>query len=249
MKALIIDDEERARNLLNTLIQEYCPAITELEMAEDLPQGVKKIHSFQPDLVFLDIEMPGFSGTQILDFFEPDQIRFHLVFTTAYSEHAVKAFEMNAVDYLLKPLRPKQLKEAVVKVQDLVDQDSISKQLTELRKTLSGAGFNKIGLPISDGLLFIELQDLICLEADGMYTRVFTKNNGCQIVSKPLKYFVELLQNQGSFYRPHRSHFINIKHIKQFVRSDGNYIIMDNDQPVSVAKDKREEFLELVSSL
>jgi two-component system LytT family response regulator len=249
MKALIIDDEERARNLLTTLISDYCPQITALEQAEDLPQGVKKINSFKPNVVFLDIEMPGFSGTQILDFFEPDQIDFKIVFTTAYSEHAVKAFEMNAVDYLLKPLRPKQVKEAVEKVSNLLNRSNIRQQLIELKKTLAGSEFNKIGLPVADGLLFLELDEIICIEADGMYCRVFSKSNGCQIVSKPLKYFVDLLHGRSSFYRPHRSHLINIKHIKQFMRSDGNYIIMDNAHPVSLSKDKKEEFLELVSSL
>ena len=125
MKALIIDDEKKARNLLRTILGEYCPDVTEIKEAADLPEGIKTINTFHPDVVFLDIEMPAYSGTQILDFFEPDDIDFHIVFTTAYSEHAVKAFQMNAVDYLLKPLRPNQVKEAVIKVKDAIKKEGV----------------------------------------------------------------------------------------------------------------------------
>ena len=109
MKVAIIDDEKKARRLLTILITENCFQITEIREAENLPAGVRLINDFQPDIVFLDIEMPGYSGIQILDFFNPSQINFELVFTTAYSQYAIKAFELNAIDYLLKPLRPDQV--------------------------------------------------------------------------------------------------------------------------------------------
>jgi two-component system LytT family response regulator len=115
MKALIIDDEQKARHLLKFLVEENCPQITEIELAEDLPNGIRVINTFQPDIVFLDIEMPGYSGLQILDFIAPEQVNFELIFTTAYSEYAIKAFELNAIDYLLKPLRDEQVETAVAK--------------------------------------------------------------------------------------------------------------------------------------
>ncbi|UTW63146.1 response regulator [bacterium SCSIO 12741] len=249
MKALIIDDEKKARSLLSTILGEYCPEIEELKEAEDLPGGIKLINTFHPDVVFLDIEMPAYSGTQILDFFEPEDINFHIVFTTAYSEHAVKAFQMNAVDYLLKPLRPNQVKEAVAKVKDVLKKEGVSRQIEELKSAFEATRFSKIGLPISDGVLFVEFENIICMEADGMYTRVFTTNSGGQMVSKPLKYFVDLLENEPYFYRTHRSYLINIRHIKQYVRRDGNYIVMDNDHMVSISKEKKDEFLEIVNLL
>jgi len=98
MKVVIIDDETKARRLLSILLTENCPDVTEIEEAEDLPSGVRLINHFQPDIVFLDIEMPGYSGTQILDFLSPEQINFELIFTTAYSQYAIKAFELNAID-------------------------------------------------------------------------------------------------------------------------------------------------------
>jgi two-component system LytT family response regulator len=193
--------------------------------------------------------MPEYSGTQIFDFFEKDTIDFHIIFTTAYSEFALQAFEMNAIDYLLKPMRPNKVKEAVAKAKNKMKTENISSQLEELKLNFQSAMFQKIGLPIADGILFIELEHLIMMEADGMYTKVFTKNNGSQIISKPLKFFVDLLANNSLFYRPHRSFLLNIKHIKQYVRKDGNYIIMSNEMIVSISKEKRDEFLEIVSSI
>lgn len=249
MKAIIIDDEPKARNLLRKIVDDFCPSITEVEEAEDLPSGVELIKTIQPDIVFLDIEMPEYNGTQIFDFFEKNEINFHIIFTTAYSEFALQAFEMNAIDYLLKPMRPNKVKEAVEKAQKKMKSENISKQLAELKSNFQSAMFQKIGLPVTDGILFIELENIILMEADGMYTKVYTTDSGSQIISKPLKFFVDLLDKNSLFYRPHRSFLINNKHIKQYVRKDGNYIIMSNEMIVSISKEKRDEFLTIVSSL
>lgn len=248
MTAIIIDDEPKARKLLKTILEEYCNNVHILGEAEGLTQGVELIKKHQPEIIFLDVEMPEYMGTQIMDFFENDEIDFKIIFTTAHSEYAVKAFEINAIDYLLKPLRPKQVKEAVLKVQENLTQKNVSEQLNELKTSFSSHHFKKIGLPVSDGILFIELEDIICLEADGMYTKFYTKNNGSKIVSKPLKHFMELLDDHREFYRPHRSYCINMRYIKQYVKKDGGYLVMDNDVIVSISREKREEFLLLMSS-
>lgn len=249
MKAIIIDDEPKARNLLRKIVEDFCTDIKEVDEAEDLPSGVELIKTTQPDIVFLDIEMPEYNGTQIFDFFEKDEIDFHIIFTTAYSEFALQAFEMNAIDYLLKPMRPNKVKEAVEKAKKKMKNENISKQLTELRMNFQSAMFQKIGLPVADGILFVELEKIILMEADGMYTKVYTTDSGSQVISKPLKFFVDLLEKNSLYYRPHRSFLINIKHIKQYVRKDGNYIIMSNEMIVSISKEKRDEFLAIVSSL
>ena len=102
---------------------------------------------------------------------------------------------------------------------------------------------------MADGILFVPIEDIICMEADGMYTKIYTTSEGSQVISKPLKYFIDLLGDSASFYRPHRSYFINIKFVKQYVKRDGNYIVMDNDMIVSISKDKKEEFLTIVSTI
>lgn len=248
MKVVIIDDEKKARTLLKVLLEENCPEVTAIYQAENLPSGVRLIHQEQPNLVFLDIEMPSYSGIQILDFLDPNAINFELIFTTAYSQYALKAFELNAIDYLLKPLRPDQIKQAVAKVQEKVGQQQLTERLEELRNSLSAPNISKVAFPLSDGVLFVAFEELILLEADRMYTKVYTKHDGDFIVSKPLKFFTQHLENIKSFYRPHRSFLINLQYIKKYVSKDGGYILMDNGTMVSVSKDKKKELFELLQA-
>lgn len=248
MRALIIDDEKKARNLLQVLLEENCPQITNIESADNLPKGIKLIHSFKPDIVFLDIEMPGYSGLQLLDFLTPEQINFEIIFTTAYSEYAIKAFELNAIDYLLKPLRDDQIESAVKKAISQIGKSRVGERLEELKKSFKATNIRKIGLPVSNGVLFVEFDDIIMLEADRMYTKIFTQNDGDVLISKPMKFFIDLLKDSNEFYRPHRSFLINLKHIKQYVNQDGGYIVMDNQQTVGISREKKDEFFEVLQS-
>lgn len=248
MKVAIIDDEKKARRLLRILLMENCPEIKEIKEAENLPSGVRLINEYQPDIVFLDIEMPGYSGIQILDFFNPNQINFELIFTTAYSQYAIKAFELNAIDYLLKPLRPDLVVDAVKKVKLKLGQSQLSKRLEELKVSLQAPKISKVAFPLSDGILFVAFDEIILLIAERMYTKVFTVNDGTFIVSKPLKFFLNNLEDVKTFYRPHRSYLINLKYIKKYVNKDGGYILMDNGEMVSVSKEKKKELFELLQS-
>jgi two-component system LytT family response regulator len=241
MRVVIIDDEPKARNLLKTILEESCREITEIYEADDLPSGVISINKTKPNIVFLDVEMPNYLGTQILDFFGDVPINFQLIFTTAYSEYAIKAFELNAISYLLKPLRPSQVKEAVEKAVEFNLKNKINNQIIELDNTLKTNTFSKIGLPVADGVQFIKLSDITFFKADGMYTNVHIVDNETLLISKPLKYFVEILAELPQFYRSHRSFLINKNHINQLVKKDGGYIVMDNNEIVSVAKDKLNE--------
>lgn len=247
MVAIIIDDESKARNLLKNILEEFCPEIKTVVEANDLPSGVMAINKNKPDVVFLDVEMPGYAGTQILDFFDEAQIKFQIIFTTAYQEYALKAFELSAISYLLKPLRPSQVKEAVAKVSEIKSSEQINTQLKELNNALSSRVFEKIGLPITDGILFVKLDEIFYLKAEGMYTNVMTENGGVQLISKPLKYFVNLLKEIPGFYRTHRSYLINKRHINQVVKKEGGYILMDNGDSVSVSKEKLNELLKLLN--
>lgn len=249
MKVIIIDDEPKARNLLQILISENCTRITEMFFAEDLLTGVAIIKKEQPQIVFLDIEMPEHSGLEIMDFIPENQRNFEIIFTTAYSEYAVQAFKLSAIDYLLKPIRSDKLKEAVNKAVTNIGKSQIHLKLDELKKSLSASNFNKIGLPVSEGIKFVNFNDIIMLKADGMYTTIYIQNSKEILISKPLKHFVELLSNIPEFYKPHRSFFINLKYIKEYTKKDGGYIVMDNNETVSISKDKKEEFLTIVQNI
>ncbi|GAA0872837.1 LytTR family DNA-binding domain-containing protein [Gangjinia marincola] len=237
MKVVIIDDEPKARKLLNTLLTQECPQVNFIVEAEDLLSGIALIKKEIPDIVFLDIEMPGHSGLKILDFLTPEEISFEIVFTTAYNEYAVKAFELSAISYLLKPIRAFQVVEAVEKVKALKTTHQISTKLEELRENLNTPTFKKIGLVHAEGIKFANFNDIIMMEADSMYTNISLFNDTL-LVSRPLKHYVELLEKSSLFFRPHRSYLINLNYIKEYIKKDGGYLIMENDKIVSISKDK-----------
>ena len=161
MKAIIIDDERKARSVLKILIEENCPKITEIFEAQDLLSGVELIKQERPNIVFLDIEMPEHSGLEILNFIEKEDFTLEIIFTTAYSEYAIQAFQLAAVDYLLKPIRPTQVKEAVDKAIKRIGSSQINMRLDELKKSLASSNINKIGLQFSDGIKFVNFSDII----------------------------------------------------------------------------------------
>lgn len=247
MKAIIIDDEAKARNLLKVLIEENCPKIKSIYQAGSLLEGVDIIKEEQPQLVFLDIEMPEHTGLEILDFISKEDYNFEIIFTTAYQEYTIKAIELSALDYLLKPVRASKIKEAVDKALTFIGKSKINERLEELKSVFQSNEFRKIGLPVSDGIEFVAFKDIILLEADGMYTKVYVKCEKKPLyISKPLKFFTNTLDSVHTFYRPHRSYLINLNYIKKYVKSDGGYIVMDNDKSVSLSKSKTEEFMQLM---
>ncbi len=249
MKIIIIDDEANARILLRNIVLKYFGESMDILEAKNLKEGVELIKQHRPQIVFLDVEMPNEQGVEIYKYFEGESIDFHLVFTTAYSQYALKAFELNAIDYILKPIRPTRIQEVIEKVKKSESSNNIQQKLEELKRTLRQNDFNKIALPVKNGILFTPLTDIIHLEADGSYTTVYQANGENILVSKPLKFFDHILEKGSSFYRPHRSHIFNLKYLKEYVRKDGNYVILENANVVPISKEKKEEFLEIVTSI
>lgn len=249
MKALIVDDEKRARNLLRVLIDENCPKITAIYEASNLLDGVAIIKDEEPNIIFLDIEMPQHSGLEILNFIDKDVSNFEIIFTTAYSEYAIQAFQLAAIDYLLKPIRPNQIKQAVDKAIAFMGKSQLSLKLEELKLSLASSSFDKIALSGADSVKFVSLQDIVLFQADGMYITVYLSDGSTILVTKSLKHFATILERKPIFFRPHRSYIINLSYLKEFVKKDGGYILMDNDITVSLSRDKKEEFMSLVNSL
>jgi two-component system, LytTR family, response regulator len=249
MKAIIIDDENKARSLMQALIKDHCPEIVSTLEADDLESGVAKIKLEKPDIVFLDIEMPKYSGLQILEFFEGYEIDFEIIFTTAYNEYALQAFKLSAIDYLLKPIDASELKSAVHKAQMAISQQQFNHKLDDLRNAFKQLSINKIALDIPKGIVFVSHDDILFFEADGMYTKVYMKHEDPQLICKPLRHFVDQLSERPIFYKPHRSYLINLKYIKQFVKNDGFYLVMENNKSVPISKDKKDEFLQMVNDV
>lgn len=246
MIALIVDDEARARRILEELLKEYCPQITTIITADNVPNAVKAIQTYQPNVVFLDIEMPQYNGFQLFDFLT--ETNFATVFTTAYSEYALQAFQVSAVDYLLKPIQIDLLLKAVEKIQKNTDITLPALQIASLQENLQTNHIKRLALPVADGFVFVDVNDIICLKAEGAYTEIVLEKNKKHLASKNLKSFEDILTHEF-FFRPHRSYIINLNRVKQYQKQDGGYLIMDSDDIINIAKEKRDEFLKVYQML
>lgn len=239
LKAIIIDDEERARRLLGTALSEHCENIEVIASCSSVPEGVLAINRQKPDVVFLDIEMPEYSGFELLGFFR--EVDFEIIFVTAYNQYALQAFEVSAVDYILKPIRIDKLEMALEKLKNKVSITTMFDRLETLKSNLASDKIAKIAIPVSDGLVFIKTDDISHVAADGSYAIVWLINGSNMLVSKKLKYFEELLINQSNFYRVHRSHLVNMQNIQKYDRHESQ-VILENGTKLKVARDSKTSF-------
>ena len=241
LKAIIIDDEPDCVKLLALQLKMYCKQVQVVAACTTSTEGVLKIKELQPDIVFLDIEMPVMNGFQLLE--QLGQINFSLVFVTAYDQFAVKAFRFNALDYLLKPIDGKDLTKAVEKA---MLQRPDQQQLRSLKQYLHAGEKHqpdKIALPYQNGVIFTEIKNVLYCEADNNYTRFFIAGGQQYVVSKTLGDIQEVLEERN-FVRVHRQYLVNLDQIKKYVRGEGNYLIMSNDESIPVARNKKEKLIE-----
>jgi len=243
MRAIIVDDELNARLALRGILEENFPEIEIVCENVDVPSAVKSIHSFQPELVFLDIAMPGYSGLELLNFFDENNSSFKIIFVTAYAEYAINAFELSAVDYILKPVRVEALQRALSKINETKSVET----LKVLQHNLEIPQNKKIALNTGDGITFIELIDILYLKADGSYTHFFLSNKSKITVSKKIAEF-ERLEQVSNFMRIHRSHIINLERIQKILKQDGGIVIMDNGDELSISNDRKAALLEKFES-
>lgn len=249
IKAVIIDDEELGRTVLKNLIQKYCPEITMVVEASNIKEAKKVIDEIRPDLIFLDIEMPGGSGFDLLEQFkDPD---FSVIFTTAYNQYAVKAFRYSAVDYLLKPINIDELRMAVKKVLNPVSKQIMQSSVQHFMESHLNQGViknNKVALPTQEGLIFININEIVRCEADGKYTHCFIMNGKKLYSTRSLKDFEEQL-TQYEFCRIHHAHLINLNLIKNYIKGEGGQVTMANGDTVTISKRKKEEFLNRLNKI
>lgn len=244
MKAIIIDDEKRARVSLSLLLQEYCPEIEVLAECENLPEGVKAIRKYSPNIIFLDIEMPGHSGLELLDFFDENEITFDIIFTTAYNEYAIKAFKFSAIDYLLKPINPNELVESIKRVEK---QKQKLQNYKTLKENIKQETPSKIAVPSGNSLIFIETSEIIYIKGEGSYAEIFCLYNSKHLVSINLKNFEDILCFNRQFMRVHKSYIVNMSFVTTFNKSDGGNLVLQNGQNIPVSGDKTPVILENIA--
>lgn len=249
MKVIIVDDESRARRVLKAVIEETCNGIDTILEAPNLLDGIALIKKEAPQIVFLDIEMPQNSGLEILDFFKGEKINFQIIFTTAYEQYAVEAFRLSAIDYILKPIDEKELLQAFEKAKSNMQDQHVKNKLENLEKALEQLSLNKIALEVPKGILFISHEDILYFEADGVYTKVFLTNGKSELICRTLKHFADQLVEKPLFYKPHRSYLINLKFMKEVIKKDGLHVVMQNNTSVPVARDRKDQFLQMVNRI
>ncbi|MEO1626519.1 MAG: LytTR family DNA-binding domain-containing protein, partial [Bacteroidota bacterium] len=205
MNIIIIDDENKARRVLEQVLIDACPTIDTIYHASNLQEGVGIIKTEKVDIVFLDIEMPEHSGLEIFDLLGNVPVDFQLIFVTAYNKYAVDAFKLSATDYVLKPISITDVKSAVDKALHNIKSQQKNYNAEMLKRLFKQLSVNKIALEIPRGITFVSYDDIYFFEADGMYTKVHFENKKHELICKPLRYFEEQLVDKSFFYRPHRS--------------------------------------------
>ncbi|HEV8283684.1 MAG TPA: LytTR family DNA-binding domain-containing protein [Chitinophagaceae bacterium] len=242
ISAIIIDDEMHCRKTLFLQLREYCPNVHVIEQCDSAQTGLEAIRKFNPDLVFLDIEMPHMNGFEMLEQFS--EIPFALIFTTGYDQYAIKAFRFSALDYLLKPIDHEELKKAVEKV-SLHLQHPLPQQLEILLQKMHAqpSVINKIAVPTMEGLQMIAVDSIISCESDRNYTVLLLKNKQRIIVSRILKDLEEMLEDHN-FLRVHHSYIVNLNEISKYVKGEGGYLVMSDGSSVDVSRSRKEILLQ-----
>lgn len=243
ISCVIIDDEKLARSALELMFNRYFPEkINVLAKSESLKEGVFAIYKYNPDLVFLDIEMPVENGFKIFDYFQ--QINFSVVFTTAYKEYALKAIKVAALDYILKPIGVEDLKETITLYEKRqvsgIPIESIEKLINVLNPVSTTIA--KVALPTFQGFQIEKVNAIIYCEADQNYTKVHTIDGGVLLISKPLN-AIESLLPANLFYRIHKSHLVNLNYIRSYSRAEGFHIVLEDGTKLDVATRRNDDFI------
>jgi two-component system, LytTR family, response regulator len=240
LRTIIIDDEHDAVNFIHSIIDEYCPGLEVIGKSHNVLDGIKLIKSSEPDLIFLDVEMPHGSGFDLLAQF-PEKT-FDVIFITAFNHYAIKAIKFSAVDYILKPIN---INEFIIAVEKVIEKRSSSlhsnNNYLALIENLKSSFPFKLAIPTSDGMEYLSTKDIIRIEADRSYCWFYLVNKRKVLVSRNLKEFQELL-NDRNFFRPHNSHLINLEHVRKYIRSEGGAIEMMDGSQVPISRTKKELF-------
>lgn len=243
LKAVLIDDDQSNISSLGEKLGRHCPQIDIIARCDNGEKGIKAIDSLQPDVVFLDIEMPVMNGFVMLQ--QLIYKGFELIFVTAYDHYAIKAIRYSALDYLIKPVEIEELKVAVLKAEANRNNRPANSQVELLLEFLQTKQPRRITIPTAEGLQFINLEDISYLEASNNYTNIYLSTGLKFLVSRTLKDFEELLPEE-TFLRIHHSNIINKCFVERYIRGDGGQVVMRNGIVLDVSKRKKLEFLQAI---
>lgn len=242
IRTAFVDDEIKGRLYLRQLCEKFEPRVKPIGEAANAKEALELIELEKPDLVFLDIEMPGMTGIDMLR--QLPAISFEVVFVTAFQQYAVEAFRLGAVDYLLKPVGPQDLKEALDRVEKRIGTAVSQPALQQLGQHF-GQSFTKITIPSLNGFEFVEFDELLFLQSESNYTSLALKNGRKITATRILGDFEELLSPYG-FFRVHKSFIVNLSHVQRYIRGEGGIVVMQDGTEIDVSRRRKEEFLERI---
>ncbi|HYV91176.1 MAG TPA: LytTR family DNA-binding domain-containing protein [Chitinophagales bacterium] len=243
INAIIVDDEISGRQYLRQLIDKFAQQVKVIGEAANAKEATALIHAVDPDLVFLDIEMPGQSGIEMLR--DLKEINFAVVFVTAFNQYAVDAFRLGAIDYLLKPVDPDDLQRAIARVESSTEMtEQINRKLHEFTHQY-GQALTKITIPTQQGFEFIDFSDIVFLQSESNYTRINLKDGKKLMASRLLGEFEESLKPYN-FFRIHKSFIINLAHMKKYTKGEGGTVMMSDGSEMDVSRRMKEAFLKRI---
>jgi len=243
LRAAIIENELDAQSLLSSIISEFCPNLSLVGTAASISNGLTMLEETKPDIVFLDIEIEEGTSFEMLS--KIPNYNFNIIFTTAYDHYALEAFKYGAIDYLLKPYSPQDVLAAIERVHKSHYDNAIFNRIEYLLKQNTSSSGSRIAINTSDGISFISINDIIRIEADRSYCYLHLSDGEKLLVSKPLKELESQLQ-PANFFRVHSTHLINTDYIKKYSKEDGGTIIMTDGSIISIARRRKQEFLETI---
>ena len=238
INAIIIDDERHSCDALNMLLDKCCPQVQVAAICHSANEGIKKITEVNPELLFLDIEMPYMNGFQMLE--QLSTINFEIIFTTSYDQYAITAFKFSALDYLLKPVDREELEKAIQKVSKKIN-PPVSQQLEILLQKINQPtlAVQRIALPTMQGLEFVLVELIISCSSSNNYTEFLLSDKKRLLVSRTLKEVEDMLADH-SFLRVHNSHVVNLNAITRYVKGEGGYLVMTDGSMVDVSRSRKE---------
>ncbi|OFX21553.1 MAG: hypothetical protein A2041_02490 [Bacteroidetes bacterium GWA2_31_9b] len=244
---IIIDDEKNARETLEKIIERYfITKIKVLHSASSVKEGVFAINKSNPDIVFLDIEMPEENGFKLFEYF--DIINFEVIFTTAYKQYAIDAIKFSALDYLLKPINYIDLRDVLIRLEKKQKKSSNTAQIEAFLSNINNepGNFNKIALPTLDGFQLQKVSNIVFCQAEENYTKIFTNRNEAILVARTLKNIEEMLPAE-IFFRIHKSYLVNMNYIKSYSKIDGYKLTLENGVTLDVATRRNEDFIKALT--
>ena len=242
MKAVIIDDEKDSRNILASYLKKYCPEVVVCGFGESVETGLTEIKNHQPDIIFLDIEMPYGNGFDLLDKIE--DITFETVFVTAFNNYAIQALNQSAAYYLLKPIDIDELIKAVEKIRKERSEKNYIQHAKVLLENKKPGANQKIMLPTLEGFEIVDINTILYCEAADNFTKFYFDQNQSLLICRTLKYFEDVL-SEHRFLRIHRSYLINPAFVVRYAKGKGGYVTMKNNQELEISPNKKKEFLDL----